>query len=253
MDSLFDLTGRVAIITGGSRGIGKQIVETFAAQGAAVIIASRNFQDCNEVANKVNQCGGKAMAMKCDLENLEDIKSMFKHAMEEYGKLDILVNNAGVNVTKPSVEVTEKEWDYIFNVNIKGLFFACQEAAKIMINQGNGKIINVSSIGGLKPFKRIAPYNASKAAVIHLTRSLASEWARYGIIVNGIAPGLISTDINKEEIGDERLLQKMLKMIPLRKLGQPKDVSIMALFLASDAADFITGQTFSIDGGVLAE
>jgi NAD(P)-dependent dehydrogenase (short-subunit alcohol dehydrogenase family) len=253
LDQLFDLTGKVAIVTGGSRGIGKQIVETYAEQGAIVVIASRNLNDCNLVANEVINKGGKAMALSCDMGNLDEIQTMYKNVVEEFGQLDIVVNNAALSITKPSIEVTREDWDSTFNVNIRGLFFSCQEAAKIMIEQGGGKIINVSSIGGIKTFKRIAPYAASKAAVIHLTKSLASEWARHGIFVNGIAPGLISTDINTEELSDEKLLQKMLKMIPLRKLGHPTDISMMALYLASEVSNFMTGQTISIDGGVTAE
>lgn len=253
MNHLFDLTEKIALITGGSRGIGKQIVKTYAAQGATVIIASRNADDCNKIAQEVMQEGGKAMAIRCDLANLDDIANMYKQVVDAFGKLDILVNNAGVSITKPSINITKEDWDTTFDINSRGLFFSCQEAAKIMIEQGKGKIINVSSIGGIKTFKRIAPYGASKAAVIHLTKSLASEWARYGILVNGIAPGLISTDINTEEIADERLLQKMLKMIPLRHLGQPSDIAAMALYLGSDVSNFMTGQTISIDGGVTSE
>jgi NAD(P)-dependent dehydrogenase (short-subunit alcohol dehydrogenase family) len=253
LNHLFDLTDKIALITGGSRGIGKQIVKTYAAQGAAVIIASRNVEDCHKVAQEVTQEGGKAMAIRCDMANLDDIANMFKQIVDTFGKLDILVNNAGVSITKPSIEITKEDWDTMFDINIKGLFFSCQEAAKIMIEQGKGKMINVSSIGGIKTFKRIAPYGASKAAVIHLTKSLASEWARHGIFVNGIAPGLISTDINTEEIADEKLLQKMLKMIPLRHLGQPSDIATMALYLGCDASNFMTGQTISIDGGVTSE
>ena len=176
-----------------------------------------------------------------------------ERALDEFGKLDVAVNNAGANVTKPAVDVTEKDWDFIFDVNIKGLFFCCQQAGKIMIQQNSGKIINLSSVGGAKSYKRIAPYTASKAAVIHMTRSLASEWARYNVYVNSIAPGLISTDINEEEISDERLFKKMIKAIPLRRLGNPHDVSTMAVYLASDASNYVTGQTFYLDGGTLAE
>ncbi|MFJ7636816.1 SDR family NAD(P)-dependent oxidoreductase [Peribacillus sp. NPDC046944] len=253
MDSLFDLNEKVALITGGSRGIGKQIVKAFSNQGAIVVIASRNIQHCNEVAEDVIREGGQALAIGCDIANLDEIQNMFQMVADTFGRLDILVNNAGISITKPSIEVTSEDWDAMFNINIKGLFFACQEAAKIMIEQGSGKIINISSIGGIKTFKRIAPYGASKAAVIQLTKSLASEWARHGILVNGIAPGLISTDINTGEIADERLLKKMLNLIPLRRLGQPSDIAMMSVFLASNASNFMTGQTISIDGGVTSE
>jgi NAD(P)-dependent dehydrogenase (short-subunit alcohol dehydrogenase family) len=253
LSSLFDLNGKVAIVTGGSRGIGKQIVKAFSSQGAIVVIASRNIQRCNQVAEEVIQEGGEALAVGCDVANLGEIQNMFQMVSDTFGRLDILVNNAGVSITKPSIEVTSEDWDTMFNINIKGLFFACQEAAKIMMEQGSGKIINISSIGGIKTFKRIAPYGASKAAVIQLTKSLASEWARHGILVNGIAPGLISTDINTAEIEDERLLKKMLNLIPLRRLGQPSDIAMMSVFLASNTSNFMTGQTISIDGGVTSE
>lgn len=253
MTKLFDLTDKVTVVTGGSRGIGRKIVELYAQHGATVVIASRTLQDCEKAAEEVKQQGGNAVAIQCDVANLDDIRKLIGTAQDKFGRLDILVNNAGISITKPSLEVTQEDWDVQFDINIRGLFFACQEAAKVMIGQGKGKMINISSIGGIKTFKRIAPYGASKAGVIHLTKSLASEWARYGILVNGIAPGLISTDINTEEINDERLLNKMLSMIPLRHLGQPMDIAVAALYLASDASNFMTGQTISIDGGVTSE
>jgi NAD(P)-dependent dehydrogenase (short-subunit alcohol dehydrogenase family) len=253
LNSLLDLSEKVAIVTGGSRGIGKQIVKALSSQRAIVVIASRNIKQCNQVAEEVIHEGGKALAVECDVSNLGEIKNMFQIVSDTFGRLDILVNNAGVSITKPSIEITNEDWDTMFDINSKGLFFSCQEAAKIMIEQGNGKIINISSIGGIKTFKRIAPYGASKAAVIQLTKSLASEWARYGILVNGIAPGLISTDMNTAEIADERLLRKMLNLIPLRRLGQPSDIAMMSVFLASNASNFMTGQTISIDGGVTSE
>lgn len=253
MDERFDLNGKVILVTGGSRGLGAEMVRDFARQGADVIISSRNIEKCEEIAHEVNQMGRKALPVACDVSKLHEIDSLFKRALDEFGKLDVAVNNAGANVTKPAVDVTEKDWDFIFDVNIKGLFFCCQQAGKIMIQQNSGKIINLSSVGGAKSYKRIAPYTASKAAVIHMTRSLASEWARYNVYVNSIAPGLISTDINEEEISDERLFKKMIKAIPLRRLGNPHDVSTMAVYLASDASNYVTGQTFYLDGGTLAE
>jgi NAD(P)-dependent dehydrogenase (short-subunit alcohol dehydrogenase family) len=253
MNEIFQLEGKVALVTGGSRGLGSQMVLDFAAHGANVVIASRNKAKCEEVAHEVEKIGRKAVVVDCDVASMDDIEKMFSITMKEYKRLDILVNNAGVNRTKPAVEVTSEDWDYIFDVNIKGLFFCSQKAAQIMIQQNYGKIINLASVGGVKTYKRIAPYTASKAAVIHLTRSLASEWARHNIYVNAIAPGLISTDINQEEVANEALLDKMLKSIPLRRLGEPKDISNIALYLASGASNYVTGQTFYIDGGTLSE
>ncbi|MCQ6279540.1 SDR family oxidoreductase [Bacillus sp. EB600] len=253
MGKILDISGKVVVITGGSRGLGAEMAREFAASGADLVLASRNKESCESVASDVRKLGRKAVTVSCDVSSVSDIRNLFNRAMEEFGRVDVLVNNAGANVTKSAIEVSEEDWDYINDVNIKGLFFSCQEAAKIMIQQNSGKIINISSVGGVKPYKRIAPYTATKAAVIHLTRSLAAEWARYNIHVNSIAPGLIGTEINKTEMENKEWLERSIKAIPLRRLGEPKDISQIALFLVSDAADYITGQTFFIDGGTLAE
>ncbi|SFD42922.1 3-oxoacyl-[acyl-carrier protein] reductase [Lentibacillus persicus] len=254
MSNLLDLSGKVILIAGGSRGIGAQMAWDYAEQGANLIISSRSLEACVRLGEDITtQYNVDVLPLRCDMASLEDIKNMYAQTMERFGKIDIIVNNAGVNRTKPAIEVTEDDFNFIFDVNIKGLFFSCQEAAKIMIDQGHGKIINISSVGGLKPYKRIAPYTASKAAVIHLTKSLASEWARYGVIVNSIAPGLISTEINEEEFENEKWLNKVMKTIPMRKLGDPKDISNLGLYLASELSNYITGQTFPIDGGTLTE
>lgn len=253
MENLIALEGKVILITGGSRGLGAQMAREFANRGANLIITSRNKEKCEEVANEIQYSGNKVIALSCDVSKLNEITRLFQIILDEFGKLDVLVNNAGTNITKPALEITEREWDYINDVNLKGLFFSCQEAAKIMIPATSGKILNISSVGGVKPYKRIAPYTATKAAVIHLTKTLASEWARYNIYVNSIAPGLISTEINKAEMENEKWLEKAISDIPLRKLGTPKDISNMALYLVSDAANYITGQTFFIDGGTLSE
>lgn len=253
MDLRFDLTGKTILVTGGSRGLGAHMALTFAHHGADLVIVSRNKEKCEEMAHEITKMGRIALPIAADVGELEQIDNVFQATLDEFGKLDILVNNAAVNVTKPAVDVTEEDWDYMMDVNLKGLFFYSQRAGRIMIAQNYGKIINMASVGGAKTYKRIAPYTASKAAVIHLTRSLASEWARYNVLVNAIAPGLIATDINREELSDERLFNKMLKQIPLRRLGQPEDVSVIALYLASDVSNYVTGQTFFIDGGALAE
>lgn len=253
MESLFDLTGKVALVTGGSRGIGAQIAMDYAKQGADVVIVSRNIEKCEEVAHEVSLLNRNALPLAGDVTNMDDIHAMFKACFDRFGRLDILVNNAGVNATNPITDVTEEDWDNIFNVNLKALFFCSQQASKMMIPQKSGKIINISSVGGSRAYRNIAPYSASKAAVIHLTRSMANEWARHNIHVNSIAPGLISTDINKDEVSDPERLDRMLRQIPLRKLGEPKDVSSLAMYLSSGASDYITGQTFFVDGGKTVE
>lgn len=253
MESPFDLRGKVILVTGGSRGLGEQMVRDFSEYGADVVIASRNYESCVALSEELKSKGRRALPIKVDISKVEEIQGMFKQVKEEYGKIDIVVNNAGTNKSGPALEVTEEDFDFIFDLNIKGLFFCSQEAAKIMKEQGHGKIINLASVGGIKPLKRIVLYTASKAAVIHLTKSLAAEWARYGIHVNSIAPGFIGTEINEEERKDEELMGKMLKKIPLRKFGNPKDVSSLALYLSSKQAEYITGQTFVVDGGFTIE
>ncbi len=253
MENLFDLSGKVILVTGGSRGLGEQMVRDFTEQGAEVIIASRSYQKCVELSEELKRQGKKAFPVQADVSDVKDIQAMFEQVRAEFGKIDVVVNNAGTNISKPALEVTEEDFDFIFDLNIKGLFFCSQEAAKMMKEQGYGKIINLASVGGIKPLKRIVLYTASKASVIHLTKSLAAEWARYGIHVNTIAPGFIGTEINEEERKDEELMGKMLKRIPFRKFGNPKDVSSLALYLSSNQAEYITGQTFVVDGGFSIE
>lgn len=253
MENVLDLTGKVALITGGSRGIGAQIARDYAKNGADVVIVSRNKEKCEEIAHEITQMDRKALAISADVTKMSDIQSMINATIDVFGKLDILVNNAGVNSTNPVLEATEEEWDFIYNVNLKALYFCSQQAAKVMIPQKNGKILNLSSIGGSRAYRNIAAYGASKAAVMHLTRTFSNEWARYNILVNSIAPGLIATDINKDDLEDPIILDRMLKMIPLRRLGQPTDIAAMALFLASDISNYITGQTFIVDGGKSVE
>lgn len=253
MENVLDLTGKVALITGGSRGLGAQMARDYAKNGADVVVVSRNKEACEEIAHEVTQMNQRAIAISADVTKMSDIQSMLKTTIDEFGKLDILVNNAGANATNPVIEATEEEWDFIYNINLKALYFCSQQAAKVMIPQKSGKIINISSIGGSRAYRNIAAYGASKAAVMHLTRSFSNEWARYNILVNSIAPGLIATDINKDDLADPKILDRMLKMIPLRRLGQPSDISAMALFLASDVSNYITGQTFIVDGGKSVE
>lgn len=253
MKKQFDLSGKIAVVTGGSKGLGAQIIKDFANAGADMVIASRSLAKCEVIAQEVSQLGVRALPLKCDVSNVEDINRMYDQIVQEFGRVDILVNNAGIYQTMPDLEVTEEVWDSIYNVNVKGLFFSAQAAAKIMIPQKSGKIINLSSATAIKALKRMSPYTSSKAAVMSLTRSLASEWARYNIHVNAIAPGIISTDINADELGDEQTFEHTLKKIPLRRYGVPTDISSMAVYLASPYADYITGQTFAVDGGFLAE
>ncbi|MCU6598948.1 3-oxoacyl-ACP reductase FabG [Peribacillus frigoritolerans] len=248
-----DFSGQTVLITGGSRGIGAQVAQDFAKCGANVVIAGRSKVSAEEMADQISKAGGKAIAVPCEMAKLENIDMLFETIKKEFGRLDVSIHNAGVNFTRPAIEVTEQDFDYIYDVNVKGLYFCCTNAAKMMIPQQKGKIINMASVYGAKPMKRVIPYISSKAAVIHMTRGLASEWARYNINVNAIGPGLIATDINEEERRNEKWLNKVLKTIPLRKFGEPSDISSLSLFLASDLSNYVTGQTLFADGGMMTE
>ncbi|PGL70229.1 3-oxoacyl-ACP reductase family protein [Bacillus sp. AFS055030] len=251
--SHYDFSGQTVLITGGSRGLGAQMAFDFARNGANIVISGRNKEKAEETAHEISKLGVKVLPIPGDVAQLDDIDLLFDATVKEFGRLDVSIQNAGINFTKSSIEVTEEEFDDIYDVNVKGLFFCCTKAAKIMIPQNKGKIINLSSTGGVKPYKRIVPYAGSKAAVIHMTRGLASEWARYNLNVNSIAPGLIATDINEGERKNSIWLEKMLKTIPLRRMGEPSDISNISLYLASNLSDYVTGQTFFIEGGVLTE
>ncbi|WP_216829836.1 SDR family NAD(P)-dependent oxidoreductase [Alkalihalobacterium elongatum] len=247
--SNWDFSGKTVVITGGSRGIGAQLAHDFAEYGANIVIVGRNLEKAEEVVQEISKHQGRHLAVSCDVSKIEDINRLFDTVEKEYKSLDVLINGAGVNVTKPAVEVTENEWDYILDINLKGLFFCCQRAAKTMMSQNKGKIINISSTGGIKPLQVVAPYMSSKAAVIHLTKGLALEWSRYNIFVNAIAPGLIPTEINAEDFKNTKWVEKSIKGIPLRRLGHPEDLSSISLYLASEQSNYVTGQTFVIDGG----
>ncbi|MFD2639958.1 SDR family oxidoreductase [Piscibacillus salipiscarius] len=248
---LFDLNGKVAIVTGGGRGLGQQIAEGFAESGANVVVCSRKLEACEEVSEQLNQMGVKSIAVKCDVTNQEDIQNVVDRTLDEFGKIDILVNNSGATWGAPVVDMPLEAWNKVFTVNATGTFLMSQAVGKVMIEQKQGKIINISSIAGLKGsdpnLMDTIGYNSSKGAVISFTRDLAVKWGPHGIHVNAIAPGFFPTKMSKvliEQGGDE-----FLKGTPLRKFGSDSDLKGVALFLASDASNFVTGDVIEVDGG----
>lgn len=249
---LFDLTGQVAIITGGSRGIGKAIALGFADAGADVVVASRKLPDLEEVAREVTNLGRRSMAIAAHVGKMEDIKNLVVRTLEEFGKIDILVNNAGTNpVFCPILDIEEKAWDKIFEVNLKGAFLLSQEVCKKSMKQNGGKIINIASVDGISPDPGLGAYSISKASVIMLTKVLAAEWAIHGIRVNAIAPGLIKTRFSQALWDNPGILDEALNRTPLGRIGMPDEIVGAALFLASDASKFVTGDTIIVDGGSL--
>lgn len=250
--NLFDLTGRVAIVTGGSKGLGSGMAQALAKQGADVVIVSRNAAEGEAVAETIRSMERRSFALAVDVQDVAAINQMVQTVKERLGRIDILVNNAGVGVTRFALEVTEEEWDRVVDTNLKGVFFCAQAVAKVMKEQNYGKIINIASVAGTVGAVGISPYCASKAGVINLTRALAKEWARYNINVNAIGPGYIKTHINEAELSNEAFLKKVLASLAIKRLGELDDLSGTVVLLASEASNYITGQTVFIDGGAVS-
>jgi len=250
---MFDLTGKKALVTGGSRGIGKGICLALAKQGADVAVNYRSNQaEAEAVVSEIKAMGRQAFAVQADVSSAESVAKMFVEIKDRWGKLDILVNNAGIVKFANFEEVTEEDWDQILAVNLKGQFLCAKEALKLM--GPGGKIINIASIasGGVGiGFRQIAHYTASKGGVVALTENLALELAPKGINVNAIAPGVIETDMTKDLMADEKTKAGLLARIPKGRFGKPEDIGAAAAFLASDEADYITGVVLYVDGGWL--
>lgn len=252
------LDGKVALVTGSSQGIGQAIAIRLAAEGADVVINYRSHPEgAQETLEKVKAAGGRCHAaegfsVQADLGMVGDVCQLIQESIDHFGKLDILVNNAGIEKHAPFWEVTEAEYDQVLNVNLKGVFFASQALVKhLMETQRPGRIINISSVHEDLPFPNFTAYCCSKGGMKMFTRNLAVELGPYGITINNVAPGAIETPINTQLLNDPEKLNALVKNIPLRRLGQPSDVSGLVAFLASDEAAYVTGSTFFVDGGLL--
>lgn len=244
------LTGKTAIITGASRGIGAAIARRFAEEGANIVVNYSGSQDKAEaVVAGIEQSGGKAIAVKADVADADAVKSLADAAMKEFGSIDILVNNAGITRDNLMMRMKEDEWDDVINTNLKGVFLCTKAVTRQMMKQRAGRIINIASIVGVMGNAGQANYVAAKAGVIGLTKTTARELASRGITANAVAPGFITTDMT-EKLGDD-VQSSMLAQIPLARFGAPEDVANAALFLASDEASYVTGQTLHLDGGMV--
>ncbi|MDE0583335.1 3-oxoacyl-[acyl-carrier-protein] reductase [Planococcus sp. A6] len=244
------LTGKTAIVTGASRGIGAAIARRFAEEGANIVVNYSGSQDKAEaIVAEIEQAGGKAIAVKANVADADAVKVMADTAMKEFGSIDILVNNAGITRDNLMMRMKEDEWDDVINTNLKGVFLCTKAVTRQMMKQRAGRIVNIASIVGVMGNAGQANYVAAKAGVIGLTKTTARELASRGITANAVAPGFITTDMT-EKLGDD-VQSSMLAQIPLARFGAPEDVANAALFLASDEASYVTGQTLHLDGGMV--
>ncbi|GIW64384.1 MAG: beta-ketoacyl-ACP reductase [Patescibacteria group bacterium] len=242
------LQNKVAIITGAGSGIGKSTALIFAKEGAKVVVANRREDKGQNTVDEIKKQGGEAMFIKTDVSNWDDVSNMVERVVQSYGEVDILVNNAGVLRMGPLTEVNEDDWNYVLNINLKGVFYTMKKIIPLMIKQGKGKIINIASIAGLVGFEQIGPYCASKGGVIALTREAALEYAKNKININCIAPGVIRTEMTGM-LEDEQTNSYYRLQTPYPRLGEGEDIGYAALYLASDESDFMTGQVMVVDGG----
>lgn len=252
---MFQLSGKVALVTGAKQGMGKAHAFALAQQGASVVVTDINLKECEAVAEEIISQGGKALALKMDVLKLREIQEVFDKVIKEFGRIDILVNNAGIFIPKPAIELTEEDWDTMIDINLKGQFFVAQRAAKEMAKHKWGRIINISSVASGQVgvgFAGGAHYTASKGGIIGMSETLASEFAPIGITVNVIAPGAIDTPMVAASKMPKAAMDAMLSRIPLKRMGKPEEVSAAVIFFASDEAQYVTGTVLYVDGGWLA-
>ena len=257
MSYSIDLSGRVAFVTGASSGLGAQFARTLARSGAAVVLASRRVERLKELRAQIQGEGGEAHVVALDVTDVQSIKAAVAHAETEMGSIDILVNNSGVSTTQRLQDVTEEDYDFIFDTNVRGAFFVAQEVGKRMLARAQGaapgsftggRIINIASMAGLKVLPQIGAYCMSKAAVVQMTKAMALEWGRFGINVNAICPGYIDTEINHHH-WDTEGGKKLIAMLPRKRVGDPKDLDAALIMLASDQSRFVNGAIIAADDG----
>jgi gluconate 5-dehydrogenase len=249
-DELFDLSGRVAIVTGTSRGLGQYLARALAKAGADLVLTSRDRTRLLPFEAELPGLGRRALSLELDVRDQESIEKLAAAAEKEFGHLDILVNNAGCNVRKPALDVTWDEWNLILDTNLRGSFFVAQAVARRMIPRRYGRIINIGSVTSVAGYAGLAPYGASRGGIRQLTMSLADDWGKHGVTVNCLAPGWFRTEQNKILYENKEWVEYLCDRIPLKRPGEPQDLDAAVVFLAAESSRYVTGQTLLVDGGI---